>query len=57
MTDRASLRATQAFFTVRAANWETRFPDDAPRFDDTEFASFDEEDEEDFDEELEEEYV
>ncbi len=32
MTDRASLRATQAFFTVRAANWETRFPDDAPRY-------------------------
>ena len=50
----------------RKIRWEARtktyqkisiIPDDAPRFDDTEFASFDEEDEEDFDEELEEEYV
>lgn len=32
MTDRASLRATQEFFTGRAAGWETRFPDDAPRY-------------------------
>ena len=50
----------------RKIRWEARtktyqkisiIPDDAPRFDDTEFASFDEEDEDDFDEELEEEYV
>ncbi len=50
----------------RKIRWEARtktyqkisiIPDDATRFDDTEFASFDEEDEEDFDEELEEEYV
>ena len=50
----------------RKIRWEARtktyqkisvIPDGAPRFDDTEFASFDEEDEEDFDEELEEEYV
>lgn len=32
MTDHARLRATQDFFTARAASWETRFPDDAPRY-------------------------
>ncbi|MCC7359847.1 MAG: class I SAM-dependent methyltransferase [Anaerolineales bacterium] len=26
------MRATQEFFTARAAHWETRFPDDAPRY-------------------------
>ena len=50
----------------RKIRWDARtktyqkisvIPDGAPRFDDTEFASFDEEVEEDFDEELEEEYV
>jgi SAM-dependent methyltransferase len=33
MTAADELAATQAFFTPRAAGWETRFPDDQPRYD------------------------